>query len=266
MELPQIGLGTWQNDEPEQCAESVRTALEMGYRHVDTAEYYGNEKAVGEGIAAADVPRGEITVATKVHPHSTGLSRDAVIETARASRDRLGIDTIDLLYVHWPIGDYDAEETLGAFNALLEEGTIRHAGVSNFEPELIEEAMEILDSPPVANQVEMHPLLQQEHLVEHAQEHDYNLVAYSPLCRGDVFDVPEVVEVAEKHDASPAQVSLAWITGKDNVVAIPKSESEGHIRDNFAARELALDDEDIARIEGIDRRKRNVDYPDAPWH
>jgi 2,5-diketo-D-gluconate reductase B len=112
----------------------------------------------------------------------------------------------------------------------------------------------------------MHPLLQQEELVAHAQEHDYYLVAYSPLARGDVFDVPEVTEVAEKHGVSEAQVSLAWLRAKDNVVAIPKATSEGHIEDNYASLDLELDDEDIATIDGIGREDRHLDFDVAPWN
>ncbi|MFB6074461.1 MAG: aldo/keto reductase [Haloarculaceae archaeon] len=265
-ELPPIGIGTWQNTDPEECTESVRTALEMGYRHVDTAEMYGNEDAVGEGIAAADVDREDVFLATKAHSQGTGLTYDAVHETAEGSLDRLGVEYLDMLYVHWPLGEYEPAETLPAYDELVEAGTIRNVGVSNFEPFQVERAMEVLDAPAFANQVEMHPLLQQEELVAHAQEHDYYLVAYSPLARGDVFDVPEVVEVAEKHGVSPAQVSLAWLTSKDNVVAIPKATSRDHIADNWAARDLALDAEDVAKIEGIEREHRHLDPDGAAWN
>jgi len=265
-QLPPVGLGTWQNEDPDQCAESVRTALEMGYRHVDTAEAYGNEGAVGEGIAAADVPREDVFLATKVHHESTGLGYDDVIETAHASRERLGVDSVDLLYVHWPLGDYDPAETLPAFDDLVVEGVTRHVGVSNFEPRQVETAMDVLDEPIFANQVEMHPLLQQEDLVAHAREHDYYLVAYSPLARGDVFDVPEIRDVAAKHDVSEAQVSLAWLRSKENVVAVPKATSRDHIRDNWASRDVRLDEADLTAINGIEREDRHVEYDAAPWN
>ena len=263
-ELPDLGLGTYENTDPVACAESVETALEVGYRHVDTAEGYDNESAVGEGIEAADVDREDVVVATKVSPDN--LSYDAASEHARASRERLRVETIDLLYVHWPIRAYDAEETLSAFEALRESGVIRHVGLSNFTPDLLEEAVDVLGSPPLAHQVECHPLLQQEELRAHAREHDYYLVAYSPLAKGDVAEVPALREVAEKHDATPAQVALAWLTAKENVVAIPKSASEDHIRENLAARELSLDDEDVATVDAIDREKRYVDFEEAPWN
>jgi len=265
-ELPPIGIGTWENDDPAQCAESVRTGLEMGYRHVDTAEAYGNEAAVGDGIAAADVDREDIFLASKVASDSTGLTHDAVLDTATGSLDRLGVEYLDLFYVHWPMGEYDSEETLGAFDELYADGRIENVGVSNFEPDLVDEAMATLDAPLFANQVEMHPLLQQEALVDHAQEHDYTLVAYSPLARGKALELPEITSIAEKAGVSPAQVCLAWVTGHDNVVAIPKASTEEHIRDNWEALEFTLSPEDRDRIDAIDRTERQVDYPEAPWH
>jgi len=264
-QLPAIGLGTWQNTDPDDCRESVRTALDAGYRHVDTAQYYGNEALVGEGIEAADVAREDIIVATKVHAEKFGLAHDEVIEGLNASLDRLGLDSLDVLYVHWPVGNYDPAETMPAFDELRERGLIDHVGLSNFSVELLDEAREHLDSPLFAHQVEMHPLLPQEDLVEHAQTNDYNLVAYSPLARGNVFDIPEVESVATKHDVSPAQVSLAWLRSKDNVHAIPKASSASHIRDNLASLELELDDEDIERIDAIDRTERYVERDGAPW-
>ncbi|EMA28399.1 aldo/keto reductase [Haloarcula japonica] len=264
-ELPAIGLGTWQNTDPEVCAESVRTALEMGYQHIDTAQYYGNEEAVGEGIASADVPREDVFVGSKVHAEKFGLAHDEVIEGLEVTLDRLGLDSLDLLYVHWPVGNYDAAETMPAFDELVDRGLIDHVGVCNFSTELLDEAMDHLESPLFAHQAETHPLLQQDELVEHAREHDYYHVAYSPLARGDVFDIPEVEAIAEKHDVSAPQVSLAWLLGRENVRTVPKATSEAHIRDNFGALDLELDDEDIERIESIERTERYVERDGAPW-
>lgn len=264
-ELPAIGLGTWENTDPDVCTESVRTAIEMGYRHIDTAQYYGNEESVGEGIAAADVPREEVVVATKVHAEKFGLAHDEVIEGFEVSLDRLGLEYLDLLYVHWPVGNYDAGETMGAFDELVDRGSIDHVGVSNFSPALLDEARAELDSPLFANQVEMHPLLPQEELHGYARTHDLRLVAYSPLARGNIFDVPEIRDIAEKHGVSPAQVSLAWLLSKENVHVIPKASSEEHLRDNLAARDLELTDDDVAAIDGIDRTERFVEREGAPW-
>jgi len=265
MSLPQLGLGTWQNTDPETCRESVRTALEMGYRHVDTAQYYGNEAAVGDGIEAADVPREEIFVASKVHAEKFGLAYDEVIEGLAATLDRLGLEHLDLLYVHWPVGNYDSAETLPAFDELVGRGRINHVGVCNFDIDLLEEAIEQLETPLFAHQVETHPLLQQDDLIAHAESRGYHHVAYSPLARGTVFDIPEVVEIADKHGVSPAQVSLAWLLSKNPVSVIPKATGEPHLRDNVDALSLDLDDRDIERIDAIGRTDRLVEREGAPW-
>jgi diketogulonate reductase-like aldo/keto reductase len=259
--MPMLGLGTWQNDDGDQCAESVRTALEAGYRHIDTAQAYRNEDAVGEGIAAADVPREDVFLATKVWIDN--LSYDDVLQTTEDSLDRLGVDYVDLLYVHWPARAYDAEETLGAFAELLNEGRIERIGVSNFEPEHLDTATDVLGEQPFANQVEMHPLLQQPELRRYCEEHGIELVAYSPLARGEVFDVPELTEIAEAHGVTEAQVSLAWLREK-GVTAIPKATSEDHIADNWASLELSLDESEIDAIDAIDRTDRRVDPDFGP--
>ena len=260
--MPMLGLGTYANDDPGQCAESVRTALEMAYRHVDTARMYRNEAAVGEGLAAADVDADEVFVVSKVWHDSLGY--DDVIESAEASREDLGVDALDVLYVHWPMGTYDAEETLAAFADLRDDDVIERVGVSNFTADLLAEAVEVCDAPIFANQVECHPLLQQEALRAVCVEHGVELVAYAPLGRGAVFDVPELSAVAEKHGVSEAQVSLAWLRER-GVTAIPKATGEAHIRENLESLELELDDEDLATIDGIDRERRLIDPPNAPW-
>ncbi|ELY63894.1 aldo/keto reductase [Natrinema versiforme] len=261
--MPMLGLGTWQNEDPEQCAESVRTALEMGYRHIDTAQAYDNEAAVGEGIAAADVDRDDIFLATKIW--TANLAHDDVLETARASLDRLGVDYLDLLYIHWPADEYEAEDTLSAFSELYDEGLIENVGVSNFEPEQLEEAVEVCDAPIFANQVELHPLLPQEEVRAACDDHDIEVVGYSPLARGQVFDQPELQEIAEKHDASEAQVSLAWAR-EQGVTAIPKATGEDHIGDNWASLTVDLDQEDLETIDAIDETSREVDPGFAPWN
>ncbi|PCR89919.1 aldo/keto reductase [Natrinema ejinorense] len=261
--IPMLGLGTWQNEDPEQCTESVRTALEMGYRHIDTAQIYDNEEAVGEGVAAADVDREDIFLATKIW--ISNLSHEDVLETARNSLDRLGVEYVDLLYVHWPIGEYDPEGTLSALSELYNEGLIENVGVSNFQPEHLEEAVDVCDAPIVANQVELHPLLPQAEIRETCADYDIEVVGYSPLARGRVFDQPAIQEVAAKHDASEAQVSLAWAREK-GVIAIPKATGEDHISDNWESLTVDLDPEDIDAIDAIDETNRAVDPDFAPWN
>jgi diketogulonate reductase-like aldo/keto reductase len=262
--MPMLGLGTWENDDHDRCVESVRAALELGYRHVDTAQAYRNEDAVGEGIAAADVDREDVFLATKVW--TSNLSYEEVHASVENSLDRLGTDYVDLLYVHWPAGDYDPAETLRAFDELYDDGAVGRVGVSNFEPEHVETAREHLDAPVFANQVEMHPLLPQTELREYAAETGLELVAYSPLKRGEVFDDPTLTAIAEEHGVSAAQVSLAWLREK-GVTAIPKATGEAHIRDNLESLSLSLSEEEIQRIDDIDRRDRQVhpDFAPEAW-
>jgi 2,5-diketo-D-gluconate reductase B len=261
-EMPTLGLGTWQNSDPEACANAVATALEMGYRHVDTAQAYDNEESVGDGLARADVPREDVFLATKVWIDQ--LAYDDVLSSTEESLEKLGVDYVDLLYVHWPSGEYDPADTLAAFDELHDEGLIERIGISNFQPEQVVEAIETADAPIFANQIECHPLLPQEELRAHCADHDVEVVAYSPLARGEVFGVPEIKSVAEKHDVSEAQVSLAWLREK-GVTAIPKATGEAHIRDNWESRTLELDEEDVATIDGIERREREVDPSFSPW-
>ncbi|GAA0662562.1 aldo/keto reductase [Natronoarchaeum mannanilyticum] len=261
--MPMLGLGTWENTDPDECIESVQDALEAGYRHVDTAQAYGNETEVGEGIARSDVDRDDVFLATKVWLDN--LAYDDVIDTTSASLDRLGTDYVDLLYVHWPSRTYDAEETLEAFDELEERGWIERVGVSNFEPEHMEEAVDILDAPLFANQIECHPLLPQEEVRAKAQELDVEVVGYSPLARGDVFDNDTLTDIAEDNGVSAAQVSLAWLRDK-GVTAIPKATGRDHIEDNWRSLDLTLDDEEIERIDAIDERGRRVDPGFGPWN
>ncbi|EMA60847.1 aldo/keto reductase [Halorubrum kocurii JCM 14978] len=259
--MPVLGLGTWENDDPAQCAESVTTALETGYRHVDTAQIYGNEAAVGEGIAAADVDRDDVFLATKVWIEN--LAPEDVAASTRESLQKLDTEYVDLLYVHWPAGAYDPAETLPAFAELRDDGLIDRIGVSNFEPEHLDAATDALGEAPFANQVEMHPLLRQEELRAYADANDVELVAYSPLARGEILDDPAVGEIAEKHGVSAAQVSLAWLR-ESGVTAIPKATGADHIADNWASLGLELDDEDIETIDDLGRTDRQLNPDFGP--
>ena len=262
-DLPPIGLGTYSDDRREQWRENVRVAVEAGYRHVDSAQDYDNETYVGQGLADADVPHEDVLVATKVS--TDNLAREDVVASTEASLDRLGLDRIDLLYVHWPADTYDPAETLAGFDELVDRGLVGRVGLSNFTPALLDEARDHLDAPVAAHQVECHPLCPQEELRAYADDHGHQLVAYSPLAKGEVFEVPAISEVAERRDATPAQVSLAWLDAK-GVASVPKASSADHLRDNLAAPDLELTDDDVAAIDAIDRRYRVIDPDWAPWN
>lgn len=262
LELPPIGYGTSGDETGDVWTDSVAAALDTGYRHIDTAQMYENEAEVGAGIRQSTVDREDVVLATKVHPDN--LAADDAKRTAKESLDRLGVDKVEMLYVHWPAKAYDAEETLAAFDELYDEGVMDYVCVSNFTPELLDEARSILDAPIAAHQVECHPLLPQEELREYADRHDHQLVAYSPLGRGRILDHPVLSDVAAKHDVSTAQVCLAWAVEHD-VVPIPKSTGD-HIADNLAATTLELDDDDLTAIDGIEERRRVIDPEMGPWN
>jgi len=262
LDLPEIGFGT-SGATGDDCVESVRTALEAGYRFLDTAQMYDNEPAVGAGLRLADVDREDVVLASKILPDNLGYE-DAK-RSSEASLERLGVDAVDLLYVHWPTGAYDAEESLRALQELHDEGVARAVGVSNFTPELLDEAREILDAPITAHQVECHPLFPQDELRAYADEHGHTLVGYCPLGQGEIFDTPELQEVAERHDTSPAAVCIAWAVAK-GVVPIPQSTDEDHIRANLDAAELELTEEDIATIDAIEAEERLIDPDAAAWN
>jgi 2,5-diketo-D-gluconate reductase B len=250
--VPPVGLGTMGLAEETDSAV-VTTALDVGYRHLDTAQIYENEAVVGSGLADAldrgIVDRDDVVVATKVWVDN--LAPDRFRESVEASREALGVDTIDLLYLHRPRGPYEPETTLPLFDAAVDDGLVRHVGVSNFTTAQLETARQHLSVPLAAHQTEYHPLFRRPALLADAREHGYTLVAYSPLAGGRVFDLDPVVAVAAAHGVSPAAVSIAWLRAK-GLAVIPKASSTDHLRANRDAADLVLDERELARIDAID--------------
>lgn len=259
-----LGLGTY-SLKGDEGTDTVEAAIDAGYRHIDTARLYENEAAVGEAIAASDVDREDLFVATKVAHFEEPEKTEEYVRTAvEESFERLGLDRIDLLYHHWPKGQDDIETVLPVLEEFVESGSVSNLGVSNYTPDDISLARDLVDVPVDALQVEMHPFLPQDELREFLAGSDTELVAYSPLAQGEVFEEDAIVEIAEKHDASPPAVSLAWLLSK-GVAAIPRTSSVDHLRDNLEARDLELDEEDVERIDAIDRRHRCEDPSWMSW-
>lgn len=246
--IPLLGLGTWKM-RGKGCRRSVRSALEMGYRHIDTAEFYRNEKAVGEGVRDSGVPRDEIFLTTKAW--SNHFHKEAVQRACRDSLERLGMDTIDLYLMHHPSDSVPLEETLAGMQQLVEDGLTRYIGVSNFSVSLLERARTISDVPILTNQVEYHPFRQRDELLAYCQEQDVILTAYSPLDRGGVMRNRTLKEIGKRHGKSPAQVSLRWLIQKDRVITIPKASSEGHQRDNLNIFDFELSPEEMEEIDHL---------------
>ncbi|MFW6198337.1 MAG: aldo/keto reductase [Acidobacteriota bacterium] len=257
--IPSLGLGTWQL-QGDECVEAVRDALEIGYRHIDTAQAYENEAEVGRGIRESGVPRDEVFLTSKVWWEN--LDRPECLATARQSNERLGGEWIDLMLIHWPNEELPLDEPLVALEHLQAEGIIRHYGVSNFTPSLLQRALD--RAPILCNQVEYHPFLAQDELLEMAREHDLMLTAYSPVAQGKVTEDETLREIGRQHGKTPAQVALRWLLQQDNVAAIPRSSSAEHRRENFDVFDFELEDEEMECIAALDEGLRLIDPSFAP--
>lgn len=258
-EVPALGFGTWQL-EGRECREGVEHALSLGYRHIDTAQAYQNENLVGEAIDASSVSRDDVFLTTKVW--RTQAAADDVVSSTEESLRKLKTDYVDLLLIHWPVDDVPFEETLEAMNELRESGKARHIGVSNYTPPQFRTAIEA--APVATNQVEYHPYLGQEDLLEIVDAHDLMLTAYSPLARGRVLEDETLTEIGRSHDKSPAQVALRWLVQQDRVSAIPKAASADHREANLEIFDFELSDDEMARIDDLECGDRVIDPSFAP--
>jgi 2,5-diketo-D-gluconate reductase B len=246
--VPSLGLGTYRLT-GEACERAVERGLSLGYRHLDTAQMYGNEAEVGRGIRGSGVDRGEIFVTTKVWP--SDFAHERVIRKTRESLEKLGTDYVDLLLMHWPGDGVPLGETLGAMRELQEAGDVLYIGVSNFSPSLVEEATGHAEI--FCNQVQYHPYRDQNALLDQAQELDYLLTAYTPLSRGGVQDDATLEEIGEAHGKSATQVALRWLVQQDKVSAIPKATSEEHLGENLDVFDFELSEEEMDRISSLSR-------------
>lgn len=245
--IPAIGLGTWMLN-GESCVEAVSSAIEAGYRHIDTAIGYSNETEVGEGIRASGIARDDLFVTTKIPPDQLGA--DAMMRAAEGSLQRLGIDQVDLLLIHWPSQTLSATETIKALNAVKRRGLTRHIGVSNYTIALLDEAWAATEEPIVANQCEHHPYLDQTRLRAATQKHGTAFVAYSPLGQAEVLDEPMIKDIAGKHGRTAAQIVLRWQL-QNGSVAIPRSTRPARIRQNFDVFGFELSAGDMAAIDAL---------------
>lgn len=257
--IPALGFGTWQL-EGRSAEKMTRKALELGYRHIDTAQAYGNEAEVGRGLARSSVPRDAVFLTTKVWPdrYAPGDFQDAV----DGSLDRLGVDRLDLLLLHWPsFQGTTLERTIGLLNEARETGKTRHIGVSNFTTDLLDRAWVATDAPLVTDQVEYHPFLAQDEVLAATRERGMCLTAYSPLARGRVLDEPTLREIGDRHGVGPAEAAIGWLLGQDGVAAIPKTSDPDHARANLRALNLRLSAEEMDRIGGLARPDGRIISP-----
>ncbi len=254
VEMPQLGFGVWQVPDAE-AETAVATALEAGYRSIDTAAVYGNEEGTGKAVARSDVPREDLFVTTKLWNSDQGY--DATLRAFDTSLSKLGLDYVDLYLIHWPTPARDRYvDTYKAFEKLHADGRVRAIGVSNFLPEHLERLIGETSVVPAVNQIELHPHLQQHAAREYHAEQGIATEAWSPLGSGKgILEVPAIVAIARKHGRTPAQVVLRWHLQLGNVV-IPKSVTPSRIQENIDVFGFSLDAEDLAAISALNEDRR----------
>jgi diketogulonate reductase-like aldo/keto reductase len=243
--IPKIGCGTYPMRGPA-CAEIVAEALRVGFRHVDTAQGYDNEAAVGEGVLLSGVPREEIFITTKVQPQ---LIADGQLQrSVEESLKRLKTDVVDLLLIHWPNPEVPVAESMRALSAAKRLGMTRAIGVSNFVIAKLEEAIRVSPEPITVVQFEYHPYLDQARLLAAARRHKLAITAYCPLALGRVAGDPRLMAIGKKHGKSAAQVTLRWLVQQEDVIAIPKTSTPGRLKENLAVFDFRLTDEEMDQI------------------
>lgn len=246
--IPALGLGTWQL-KGDDCVNIVRKSLQEGYMHVDTAQAYENEEQVGLGIQKSGINREELFLTTKVWKDN--FEPKAMAESVEESLTKLKTDYVNLLLLHWPGEEKNFEKTLDALMDMKEKGHTLAIGVSNYPVALLERAHEYTKGAIVVNQVEYHPLMDQERVLAEVRSLNMALTAYSPLGRGKALKNPVIIEIANHHKVSPSQVILSWLMSQDQVIAIPKASSMEHSLDNLGALRLQLSQADRERINAL---------------
>ncbi|CAL9378849.1 putative oxidoreductase_MSMEI_2347 [Streptomyces sp. enrichment culture] len=254
VEMPQLGFGVWQVPDDE-AETAVATALKAGYRSIDTAAIYGNERGTGKAIAASGLPREDLFVTTKLWNSEQGY--DSTLRAFDTSLSKLGLEYVDLYLIHWPMPDRGTYvDTYKAFEKILADGRARAIGVSNFQPEHLERLIGETSVIPAVNQIELHPHLQQHALREYHAEQGIATEAWSPLGSGKgLLEVPAIVAIGQKHGRSPAQIVLRWHLQTGNIV-IPKSVTPSRIKENIEVFDFSLDDEDLAAISALNEDRR----------
>ncbi|OGX78352.1 aldo/keto reductase [Exiguobacterium sp. SH3S2] len=260
VKLPMLGLGVYKVEDGTVTVDTVKAALDAGYRLIDTAAIYQNEESVGQAIRESSVPREDIFVTTKLWNEFHGY--DEALQAFQDSLDRLGLDYVDLFLIHWPMPRFGKfVETYKALEQLYEEGKVRAIGVSNFEIQHLEQIIQSCAIVPAVNQVEIHPYLSQKELIAFCKRYDIQIQAWSPLMKGrEALEDATIVDIASKYGKSPAQVILRWHL-QNGVAVIPKSVTPSRIRENIQVFDFTLTKEDMAAIDGLNRNERTGSDP-----
>jgi 2,5-diketo-D-gluconate reductase B len=259
--LPRLGLGTFRL-QGDACRAAVESALSLGYRHIDTAEMYGNEEAIGAALASTKVARKDLHITTKVW--NENLAPDALRRSFDASLKKLRLDHVDLYLVHWPAKSMNLPAMFETLQKLKQEGRTRAIGVANFNIALLKTVVEEIKAPIACNQVEYHVMLDQTPLRKYMASKAIPLVAYCPLAQGRAASDETLIAIGRKHGASAAQVALKWLLDQDGVAAIPKASRAESQKANLGALNVGLDEEDLKAIAGLPKDKRLVNPGFAP--
>jgi len=249
--IPALGFGTWPM-KGEECARVVSDALKLGYRHVDTAQGYSNEKEVGDGMADAGVARDRIFITTKIHPEQQG--EGALQASLEESLRKLRVDQVDLTLIHWPNPKIPVAEAMKALSDAKRRGLTRHIGLSNFTVALLDEAVKAATEPLVTEQIEYHPYIDQSKMLAALGRHGMAVTAYCPLALGRVIGDPVIEAIGKTHHKTVAQVALRWLIQQGNVIAIPKSSKVERLRENMAVFDFVLSDEEMTAMNGLKKR------------
>ncbi len=259
--IPAIGLGTMTLKD-EVCVEAVRTALQIGYRHLDTATAYGNEREVGEGLRASAIPREQVFVTTKVR--HLDLKPGDFERAVDNSLKLLGLSSVDLLLIHWPSPELPLSAYIPALCKAKRAGQTKHIGVANFTLQLLDEALRIADEPLVNNQIEAHPMLDQSRIIAACKRHGLSITAYCPIGRGKVPGMEVLDRIGAAYGKSGAQVSLRWLV-QQGLIPIPRTASPDKLKQNLSVFDFTLSDAEMAEIGQLRRRDgRIVNPPQAP--
>jgi diketogulonate reductase-like aldo/keto reductase len=250
VDIPALGLGTWRLARAE-CVKVVGEAIALGYRHIDTAAMYGNEREVGQAIGASGVARRELFVTTKVWPDN--LAPKDLLKSAETSLAKLGLAHVDLFLIHWPSPTIPLAQSIDALCEVKRRGWARAIGVANFTSAMVDEAAARAVEPLACNQVEYHPFLSQRAVLEAGRRHGMALTAYCPLARGRVANDPVLAEIGAAHGRTAGQVALRWLIQQQGVAAIPKTAKRERLIENLGAAAFSLTVEEMARISGLAR-------------
>ncbi|NED79838.1 aldo/keto reductase [Streptomyces sp. SID11233] len=257
--IPQLGFGTFQIP-PDETREATLAALETGYRHIDTAEMYGNEKEVGQAVLSSGLDRADVFVTSKLNNDAHG--HDDALRAFDRTMEEIGLDYLDLFLIHWPLpGKGDFVETWKALEEIYRSGRTKAIGVSNFQPHHLRRLLENSEVVPVVNQIEVHPYLTQDDVRAFGAEHEIATEAWSPIAQGKVLDDPAINRIADRVGRTPAQVTLRWHIQRGDII-FPKSVTQKRVEENFALFDFDLSEGDIGEISALNRNERTGPDPD----